>query len=118
MSAESDLYAALKASAPLQAIVGVRIYADRMPEDVSYPAVVFQRAGTQPIQSISGQTFGAFVTFNVTAWAEKRETADDAASAIEAVARSAGHEINNREAGFDPEMDLFASTVTFTALAT
>lgn len=118
MTAESDLYALLSGNAGVNAQVGTRIYPDAMPEDAVYPSIVYARAATTPILAISGQQLGAFVQFAATAWANTRATADAAASALEAAAASAGHEINNREAGFDAEIGLYASTVTFTALST
>ncbi len=111
MSSETDLYAALAASTALAALVGNRIYPDAIPEDKAPPAVVYQRANTTPVTTISGQTLAEEVRFSVTAWAKTRATADAAGDAIAAALAIAEHPYADRSAGIDTETGLFATAV-------
>lgn len=118
MSAESDLYAILASSAPLSAVVGPRIYPDAMPEEGAYPALVFSRTATDPVQTIDGVIHAEFVTFALGCWANTRGSADAAADAAVTVLVAAGAEYAGRESGFDPETGLYATTVQTTIFAT
>ena len=113
MSAEAELYAALNVDA-VTGLVGDRIYPDAMPEGGVYPAIVFSRSNTTPVVSIGSQHFGDFVDFGVSVWGKTRTQVDTVASAVEVALRVAGHEITNREAGFDPDTGLVATTITVT----
>jgi hypothetical protein len=46
MSLESDLYTALSTHGGLSALVGTRIYPNRLPDNPTLPAVVYQRITT------------------------------------------------------------------------
>lgn len=116
MSAESDLYASLNV-AGVTALVSSRIYPDMLPEGAAYPAVVYARTGTDPIDSISSMHFGDFVTFAVSVWGKTRTQADAAADAVEAALRSAGHQVVGRDAGADDQTGLVASTINVTLLS-
>jgi hypothetical protein len=116
VSAESILYTALNV-AGVTAIVGTEMHPDYLPEKTTYPAIVYARASTEPIDSISSVHFGDFVTFTISAWAKTRTQADQAADATEVALRAAGHSVTGREAGFDPETGLMASTITAVVLA-
>lgn len=118
MSAESDLYAALSGYAALTSLVGTRIYPDVLPEECAYPAVVFARQATDPVPSISGIDFGAFVDFQVGAWAPTRAAADAAGAQVEAALRAVGDPPTGRNAAFDPETGLYASLIEVRRLAT
>lgn len=118
MSAESDLYTILSGYAALTNLVSTRIYPDAMPEEVAYPAVVFSRAGTEPIVTIGSQMVGEFVSLHIECWAETRTSADAVADAAVAGLLAAGEQHTGRAAGFDPETGLFATTIDVTLLAT
>mgnify|MGYP000949950111 CR=1 FL=1 len=72
MSAETELYAVLAAAAGLTALVSTRIYPDAIPEDSALPAVVYSRASTDPVLSVSGQKFAETARFQITAWDKTR----------------------------------------------
>ncbi|MFI0609115.1 MAG: DUF3168 domain-containing protein [Anaerolineae bacterium] len=118
MSAESDLYALLDAHVGLAAQVGERIYPDALPEDCTYPALVFARVGSETIVGISGQRFGEFVDFRIETWARTRLAADAAAIQVDTCLTAAGDPPSGRSAGFDPETGLYAAIIEVRRLAT
>lgn len=111
MSAESDLYDSLNVVG-VTSVVSTRIYPDVLPEGCVYPAIVYARSSTDPVDSIGGVHYGDFVSFSVSAWGKTRASADAAADAIESALRVSGHQVTGREAGYDQEVGLMASTVT------
>lgn len=117
MSAESDLYAALDVPA-VNALVSSRIYPDALPEQCAYPAIVFARANTTPIVSLSSQHFADIVDIAISVWGKTRAQVDAVADAMQIALRTAGHAVTNREAGFDPETALVATTISVTVTVT
>lgn len=114
MTAETSLYSALDANVGLEALVANRIYPDVLPEGIAYPAVVFSRTKTDPIPSISGQSFGADVDLAIAAWGTTRTSVDAVAAAIENALTNSGFVRVGRESAVDPESGLFAATLTYT----
>lgn len=113
MSAETELYDALNVGG-VTSLVSARIYPDALPEGCVYPAIVFARSSTTPVVSISSQHFADFCDFGVSVWGKTRSQVDTVAAAMEVALRVAGHDITNREAGFDPDTGLVATTITVT----
>lgn len=111
MSAETELYAALSGSAGIAALVSTRIYPDAIPEDQALPAIVFGRAGSDPIVALDNTVLADVARLNVTAWATTRASAEACADAVCAALEAAGHPYENRVSGFDGELGLFAVTV-------
>ena len=111
MSAETEVYAALSGHVGLAAIVSTRIYPDVLPEKTTYPAVVFSRESTNPIRSISGHYFGADVSLQIGCWGKTRTEADSVGTQSEAAMLQAGMVIKGKNAGFDPETELFATVI-------
>lgn len=109
MSAEAAVYAALSGYAALTAIVSTRIYPDVLPDKTVYPAVVFARENTEPLVSISNQYFGADVSLKVACWSDTRTQADAASTQAQAALLAAGIVPTGKNAGYDPDTDLFAS---------
>lgn len=117
MSAESELVTALSSPAVVAAL-GSRVYPDFLPESCQYPAAIYARAATQPVQSIAGQHFGDFVDFQISIWSKPpRGSLDAAADVVEMALRTAGHNVTGRDAGVDQEMGLIATTITVQVLA-
>ena len=112
MSVETTLYATLSSAAGVTALVSTRIYPDVMPEGVAFPAVVFSRSGTDPINGISGAKFGATVEMAVATWGKTRTSADAVADAIEAAIPPSGFYLSGRASAYDPETGLFATTLS------
>ena len=111
MSAETSVYSALSGYAGLTAIVSTRIYPDVLPDTTVYPAVVFARERTEPLISISNNYFGADVAIKVACWADTRTQADTASTQAQAALLAAGIVPTGKNAGYDPDTDLFASII-------
>lgn len=118
MIAEESLYSLLSGTAGITALVSTRIYPDALPETVTYPAIVFSRASTDPVPSISNINFGSDVILNVSAWGTTRTSVDAIAVAVASAVLGTAFYMQQREAGFDPETGLFASVVTVSVFET
>lgn len=114
MSAESELYAALTGLPALTALVSTRIYPDAIPEDVTLPAVVTARQGTEPVIGIGGVKFGEFAQMIVSAWAPTRTLAESIGDQITEALRIAGNPVTNRAGSYDEETGFFAVTIDVT----
>lgn len=111
MSAESIVYDALRLNAPLVAFVGTRIFPDAIAEGELMPAIVFMRAGTEPIITIDGTIHANRVSMRVETWAATRTSAEDICNAVVSALLVAKLYYNQRGGGFDPEVGAFASTL-------
>lgn len=111
MSAETEVYSALSGHTGLTALVAARIYPDVLPEETTYPAVVFSRESTSQIRSISGHYFGADVSMQVGCWGKTRTEADSVGAQAEVAMLQAGMVIKGKNAGYDPETELFATII-------
>ncbi len=112
MSAETELHAALAASASLAALVATRITPDFIPEGNLLPAVVYQRTGTTPISTLHDvQPVAEEVRFQISAWAPTRTAADAVTDEVATALAAAGVRLADRSSGIDPESDLKSATV-------
>ena len=111
MSAEADLYSALTARVALTALVSTRIFPDAIPEGCALPAIVYQRASTSPVTTISSVVVAEDVRFVITAWAETRTAADAVSDEVGAALATAGNPLVDRSTGFDAECGLHAVSV-------
>lgn len=111
MSAESALYAALSGASGLTALVGTRIYPDVIPEDADLPAVVYQRAGTAPVITISGSVLADDVRFVIMAWGKTRTSADAVADQVGQALAASGNPVVDRSTGYDPDVGLHGVTI-------
>ena len=118
MTVEADFYTLLSGNAGVTVAVSTRLYPDMLPEDCAYPAIVFARTRTEPINGLSGQVFGADVDLSVGCWAKTRITADLVAVAVEAALAGSAFIRTAREAAIDPETGLLATILTVTTFAT
>ena len=117
MSAESSLYSLLSGNGGVTALVSTRIYPDAMPEKTTYPAIVFARIGTEPLVLVHGASGYADMEFSIGCWGETRAAADAVASAVQTACATSTFSITGREAGFDPETGLVATTLSATVFA-
>lgn len=116
MNAETRLYEILTAHAPLAALVSTRIYPDAMPENTTYPAIVFARASTEPIVMLSGVADGELATLTVESWSKTRSAAADVADAVQSALQVELESIETATAVYDPETDLHGVSMTCTLL--
>lgn len=113
MSAETDLRAFLAGNAPLTALVGSRISADRIQQSVSRPFVVFVRRATERMRGLDGTLHGSNVTFDIQAWADTRIEAVAVGDAIQTALEAAHYYESARDGLSDPDLDIEADTLTF-----
>lgn len=109
MSAETMLRATLAAHAPLVALVGSRIAADRAEEGWPRPFVVFSRTGNENHADINNRTLGAQVFIELQVWADSRASAEAVAQACQDAIEDAGEAVASRSSGYDSELDVEAS---------
>lgn len=115
MSAESDLYAALSGAAPVTDIVSDRIFSDVRDQETDIPAIYFERAATETINSIHNSTaIAEFASMTVVCFEDSREEAADLADKVISAATSAGLIYTGREGQYDIESDTFVSILSFT----
>lgn len=115
MSIETDFRALLAAHAPLTALVSGRIALNAVPENSSFPLVVF--AATHDRQfNVDGTLAYDACTLSVQCWADTAAAADAVADAVIAAvatapaARSAT--VSERSTTFDPEIGADGTTLT------
>lgn len=111
MSAETDLYAALDADVPLAALVGEQIFPDFIPQERDYPAVVYQRVGTDPVQTIHGTQVAEFANLEVACVAKTRAQAEAIGDAAETALLSSEFIVDERSSGYDPQADVHLVTI-------
>lgn len=70
MTIEADIRTALTGHAGLSALVGTRIYPDKLPQNPTYPAIVYQRISTPRAQAISGTVASAAPRFQFSIYAK------------------------------------------------
>lgn len=113
MSAETLLYAALSGAAGVTALVSTRIYPNVRPQDSAVPCIVYDRSGTQVIQSIGGAVLATVASMDVTAISATRAECESVANAAQSALVTAGFGYLDRVAEYVPEADLFVSTLLF-----
>ena len=117
MSAETSLYSALSAAAPVTAIVGVgsaaRIYPDVIPQDKAVPALAYARVETEPTYTIhSASPAITRTTLDIYALDDDRAGAEALADAAAAALAGSAFVLRNRRFEYDPENDLYATVLT------
>lgn len=112
MSTKTDYFALLDV-AGVNAVVSDRIYPDVLPEDCTYPAIVYSYR-SEPILSISGVKLGENVELPTSCWGNTRAQADQAADAVETALSGSNFFVTGREDAYDPETGLMATLLTVT----
>lgn len=111
MSAEASLYSLLSTAVPVIALVSTRVYPDVAPQDSALPAIVFERAGTEYLNTIHGTTAATRVTLEVWCMAEGRTAAEGLADAVLQTVAGTTFVPVGRRADFDAEQQLWAAIV-------
>lgn len=111
MSAETALRAALLAAAPVTALVGQRVVADRAEQGDPLPFAVFTRTATKPYTTIDGAQLGAKTSIELQCWAESRAAAEALADACQSAIRAANQLVVNRSGVTDANLDLQAAVL-------
>lgn len=112
MSTETDLRALLLAAAPVTALVGQRIAADRIEQGAARPFIVFTRTATERTRTLDGVVRAVQVTLELQCWADTRASAEAVAEAAQTAIEAAYQTVANRSAGYDADLDLEAALLT------
>jgi hypothetical protein len=85
MTLETDLRTHILASSGLSALIGTRLYPDRLPQNATLPAVVYQEVSSVPVDHVHGAA-GRLVRsrYQFTVWAATRASAKTIDEAIRA----------------------------------
>lgn len=110
-TAHTALQTLLLAAAPVTALAGTRIAADRAEEDWQRPFVVYSGT-TEPQRCLDGSTEGDLTVFEIQIWADTRASAEALANAVQDACDGAHQYITARAGGHDPELDLEAVVMT------
>ena len=112
MSAETELYAALSGDAGLTAVVSGRIYPDFLAQEISLPALVYQRAETEYITTVhDGTVHGTRVTLEIWCLHTTRIGAETLADLVEEAIEQSFLPIDRRPE-FAQETLTFSTVVT------
>lgn len=115
MSIDSDIFAALQASAGLTALIGTgtdcRAYPDEAPQDCAYPLVTFFRiAGVEEFH-LGGSTNLLNARYQFSCWGQTFDSADATAQAVRTALLAATAfkvaAINTYAGPVEPELKLF-----------
>lgn len=112
MSAEDQLYAALSVFAPLTALVETRVYPDYVPLKILLPAVAFNRADTEYINTLSALAVAAKASIEIVSMASTRSAADAVALACQQGCVAANFPPVNRRTDYDADKDIWATVIT------
>lgn len=112
MSAEDQLYAALAGHTPLTALVDDRVYPDYVPPKIQLPAVAFNRADTEFINTLSQLAVASKASIEVVSMAATRSAADEVALACQQACIAAGFPPVNRRTDFDADLNIWATVIT------
>ena len=107
----------LKADGPVAALVGARIYGDKLPQNVTYPAVSFQRITDEPEYTLSGATTLENAQIQIDCWAATFDAAWDVAEAVKDSMQgsSTNFRVGSHTARsiLEPEPDIYHVAVEF-----
>ena len=112
MTAETDLYDALRNDVDVTAVVGTRIYPDEQPEDDPKPAIVYTQVSAEAFQTVHGTTVGMTTTFAVICMADSRTQAIDLGTKASAALQGNYIRFVDRNDDFDPESETHLTVLT------
>lgn len=111
MSAESAVYAALSGAAGVVAIASTRIFHDAREQKTDLPAVIYVRTGTNFDVNVHGAVDLMRTTLAVMSFALTRAAVEALADACQAALIAAYMTPVERVSDFDPESEIFSSTL-------
>ena len=79
---QTAVRAILAADAGVSALVGTRIYPDRLPQNVTYPAITYEMYSEDSFEAMDGLLGIAEATIEVTCWASTRLVASSVQDAV------------------------------------
>lgn len=109
MSLEEGLVAHLKADSAVAALVGTRIYHEKLPQKPTYPALAYARTSTERQMTLSGPSSLTQVRIALDAWthssAEMKSLAAAVRSAVSGVTGNLGG-VSIQHCTYESEADL------------
>jgi hypothetical protein len=113
MSAETIVYAALSASAAVEALVDDRIYPGLLPQGMDLPAIVYLRTDSEYITTIHSSTpAGERVEMEIWGIAKTNDGAEAIGNAIVAALATALLVPTSRRAEIDAEVEAHSSIIS------
>lgn len=112
MSAETELFALLAASAGVGAVVADRIYPDAADQGADRPLIVYTRAATEYERTIGGTVAATRSTLAIACYSDTRAAAESAADAVTSALSGSAFDVIGRSGAYDPEVLAYSATVT------
>lgn len=107
---ETELYTILSADATIAAATSSRIYPLVMPQNVTFPAITYQRISDNPVNDLSGYSNLSNPHLAINCWAtrydEAKELAENVHDAMNTSTAFKAILINDLD-GYDPDTGLF-----------
>lgn len=117
MPVESKIYSALSGATVITAVVSTRIYPMAIPQGVAaFPALVYARAGSLRVNSLSGYCNLENAQIEISCWATRYNDAKDLSTRVHAVLDAATGfraTLTEDNDGIEPEAGLFSLTMNF-----
>lgn len=84
MTIETEIRTRLAADGTIAGLVGTRIYAVRLPQDPSYPAIIYSRVSGVRLHNLDGPAGRAMPRLSIDCWSETYVGAQALAAAVRA----------------------------------
>ncbi len=110
---ENDIYNALSAGSPAPTSAGVRVYPVRMPQDVSMPAICYQRVGVTPTSSLDGDSGKDLVRFQIDCYAETYAAMKTLAAEVRVALTAIGALFVSDIDGYEADAKLYRETLDY-----
>lgn len=120
MSIESDLHTVLSGHAGLAALVSARIYPNKLPQEVDYPAIVFQKISGDRISGLGGTHGLRNPRFQITCWSNDHTVLQNMATQLHDAMNTASQFKStplNEQSMHDPDFDLDGESHDFSIWA-
>jgi len=119
MPVESKIYSALSGATVVTAVVSSRIYPMAIPQSLgvaAFPALVYARAGSLRVNSLSGYSNLENAQVEITCWATRYNDAKDLSTRVHSIMNAATAfraTLTDDADGIEPEAGLFSLTMNF-----
>lgn len=107
---ETEIYSALSADTTISAVTSARIYPVIMPQNVTFPALTYERIGGQPVNGLDGYLGMDNARIMINAWAtrydEAKELAEDVHDRMNKIRTFRALLVNHLD-GYDQDAGLY-----------
>lgn len=96
---ETSIYSSIKT------LASGRVYPMILPENVSMPAIVYQRISSDPIKSLDGESGIDYVRIQISTWGASYKSAKETSAAVRSALNASSMKItiDNETDDYDPE---------------